>query len=55
MSGIASVHILVLLIGGLQLMFLGVVGEYIGRSYDEVKRRPTYLVGPPPPRDRDRS
>lgn len=45
-SGIASVHILVLLVGGVQLVFLGVIGEYIGRSYDESKRRPAYLTTP---------
>jgi len=45
-SGIASVHILVLLIGGIQLVFLGVIGEYLGRTYDEGKRRPIYLVAP---------
>lgn len=52
-SGIASVHILVLLIGGLQLLFLGIVGEYLGRNYDEAKRRPTYIIGPPPRRTSD--
>jgi dolichol-phosphate mannosyltransferase len=30
--------------GGLQLMFLGIVGEYLGRVFDEVKRRPLYLI-----------
>lgn len=45
-SGIASVHILVLLVGGVQLVFLGVIGEYLGRTYDEGKRRPVYLVTP---------
>ncbi len=52
-SGIASVHILVLLIGGIQLVFLGTLGEYIGRGYDETKGRPVYIVGPPPPVPRD--
>jgi polyisoprenyl-phosphate glycosyltransferase len=43
-SGVASIHILVLLIGGIQLIFLGVIGEYLARSYDEAKRRPLYVV-----------
>lgn len=46
-SGTASVHILVLLIGGLQLVFLGVIGEYLSRAYDEGKRRPIYLTTTP--------
>jgi polyisoprenyl-phosphate glycosyltransferase len=53
-SGIASVHILVLLIGGIQMFFLGVLGEYLARDYDETKRRPVYIVGPPPPRPVDK-
>lgn len=34
----------ILLLGGLQLMLIGVLGEYLGRVYDEVKGRPLYLV-----------
>lgn len=43
--GIASVTIVLLLLGGIQLLTLGVIGEYLGRSYDETKRRPIYVVG----------
>jgi glycosyltransferase involved in cell wall biosynthesis len=42
--GIASIFMVVLLLGGIQLLSLGLIGEYIGRIYDEVKRRPLYLV-----------
>jgi len=47
-SGIASVHILVLLVGGIQLLVLGVLGEYLARDYDETKRRPVYILGEAP-------
>ncbi|WP_367394905.1 glycosyltransferase family 2 protein [Cupriavidus sp. Agwp_2] len=42
--GYASVLSVLLFFGGLQLIGLGVVGEYIGRIYDESKGRPIYLV-----------
>ena len=41
----------IMLFSGVQLMSIGILGEYIGRIYDEVKRRPTYVVA----RDEDRS
>jgi len=42
--GWASITVAVLLLGGIQLFMLGVVGEYVGRIYEEVKARPLYLV-----------
>jgi polyisoprenyl-phosphate glycosyltransferase len=42
--GYTSTMVSVLFMGGVQLVCIGVLGEYIGRIYDEVKRRPLYLV-----------
>ncbi len=42
--GIPTITILVLFLGGVQLMSIGVLGEYIGRIYDEVRRRPHYII-----------
>src|SRR3954454_20112957 len=42
--GFATVLCIVLLLGGIQLITMGIIGEYVGRIYDEVKGRPLYLV-----------
>lgn len=43
-KGFPTIVVFVLLIGGLQLMAMGIIGEYLGRTYIESKRRPLYLI-----------
>jgi glycosyltransferase involved in cell wall biosynthesis len=55
-SGFTTLIILILFIGGIQLLCLSIIGAYLAQIYDEVKRRPAYIVdhvlNPPRPRSR---
>ena len=42
--GNATIVMVVLFVGGVQLVCLGILGQYVGRIYDEVKRRPRFIV-----------
>jgi polyisoprenyl-phosphate glycosyltransferase len=43
-QGWTSVTAAVLVLGGAQLIFLGILGQYVGRMYDDIKRRPLFLI-----------
>ena len=42
--GYASIMVAMMFLSGIQLLSIGVLAEYVGRIYEEVKRRPTYLI-----------
>lgn len=44
LPGFASIIVVVLYLGSVQLFCMGILGEYIGRIHDEVKRRPSYII-----------
>lgn len=50
--GWATLTAAITLLGGIQLVGIGLLGEYIGRIYDETKRRPLYIVGSSGPAER---
>src|SRR3989344_888094 len=43
-AGWASMALIIFFMGGIQLFFLGIIGQYIGLIYNETKKRPTYII-----------
>ena len=54
-TGFTTLIVIILFMGGIQLLCLSIIGSYLAHLYDEVKRRPPYIresvINPPPPRD----
>ena len=42
--GLSTTVMMITFFGGIQLICLGIIGEYIGRIYEEVRRRPKYII-----------
>ena len=43
-TGFTTLVSLIVFLGGIQLIGIGILGEYLGRIYDELKRRPNYII-----------
>ena len=42
--GYATIIVLILLLGGIQLVCIGIIGEYVGRTFEQTKDRPIYIA-----------
>ena len=43
-AGFPSLIVIITLLGGIQLLFLGIIGEYLAKTYMETKKRPIYII-----------